>query len=114
MDIEWAKDGFTNELFSLQARPETVHSQLNPYQIKEITLIEKGEILVQESAVGSMIAVGISRVLQSPKYADKLQKGEIVITDMTSPDWDPILKKSAALITNKGARLLELLARLAT
>ncbi|KAA9040624.1 phosphoenolpyruvate synthase [Ginsengibacter hankyongi] len=104
MDIEWAKDGLTNELFIVQARPETVHSQKNPYHIKEYKLIAKGEALAAGSAIGSKIAIGTARILESPKDGDKLKKGEIVITDMTSPDWDPILKNAAAIVTNKGGR----------
>jgi len=104
MDIEWAKDGITNEMFIVQARPETVHSRENPYHVKEYKLTAKGEALAEGSAIGSKIAVGIARILASPKDGDKLKKGEIVITDMTSPDWDPILKNAAAIVTNKGGR----------
>jgi pyruvate, water dikinase len=104
MDIEWAKDGLTNELFIVQARPETVRSRENPLIVTEYHLLEKGTVLVEGNAVGSKIAVGTARVLQSPKEADKLNEGDIVVTDMTSPDWDPILKKAAAIVTNKGGR----------
>ncbi len=104
MDIEWAKDGLTNELFIVQARPETVHSQANPYHVKEYTLLEKGKTLAEGNAIGNSLATGIARILHSPKDGDKLKKGEIIVTDMTSPDWDPILKNSAAIITNKGGR----------
>lgn len=104
MDIEWAKDGITQELFIIQARPETVHSQKNPLVVKEYKLLNKGEAIVQGEAIGSKIATGIARILQSPKDSDKLQAGEIVVTDLTSPDWDPILKNAAAIITNKGGR----------
>ena len=104
MDIEWAKDGISNELFIIQARPETVHSQKNPYKIKEYKLLEKGEKLASGEAVGSKAMTGKARILQSPKDSDKLNKGEIVVTDMTSPDWDPVLKKAGAIITNKGGR----------
>lgn len=104
MDIEWAKDGFTGELFIIQARPETVHSQKNPLVLKEYRLLQKGECLATGEAIGSKIARGTARILQSPRDADKLNAGEIVVTDLTSPDWDPILKKAAAIITNKGGR----------
>ncbi|MEO9005430.1 MAG: phosphoenolpyruvate synthase, partial [Ginsengibacter sp.] len=104
MDIEWAKDGITDEIFIIQARPETVHSQKNPMMVKEFKLLEKGEVLVQGEAIGSKIATGIARVLHSPQEADKLKSGEIIIADTTSPDWDPLLQKSSALITNKGGR----------
>ena len=104
MDLEWAKDGITNELFIVQARPETVHTQRNPYLVKEYQLQKKGELLAEGQAIGSKITTGIARVLQSPQETDKLQPGEIVITEITSPDWDPVLKKAAAIITDKGGR----------
>jgi pyruvate,water dikinase len=104
MDIEWAKDGITGEIFIIQARPETVHSQRNPLLVKEYKLLEKGIALVQGEAIGSKITTGVARILKSPDEADKLQAGEIIITDTTSPDWDPILQKASAIITNKGGR----------
>jgi pyruvate, water dikinase len=104
MDIEWAKDGTTNEIFILQARPETVHTQKNALLVKEYTLLSKGEILAQGNAIGSKIVTGIAKILHTPNDAHKLKKGEILVTDLTSPDWDPILKTSSAIITNKGGR----------
>lgn len=104
MDIEWAKDGNTNELFIIQARPETVHSHSNQQKIIEYSLKKKGKLLAQGEAIGNKVATGIARILHSPKEAEKLQAGEIIITDITSPDWDPLLKKAAAIVTNKGGR----------
>jgi len=104
MDIEWAKDGITGEIFIIQARPETVHSQRNPLLVKEYKLLDKGIVVVQGEAIGSKITTGVARILHSPDEADKLQAGEIIVTDTTSPDWDPILQKSSAIITNKGGR----------
>ena len=104
MDFEWAKDGETGVLFIIQARPETVHSGKNPLQVKEFRLLERGTVLAKGEAIGSKIATGIARILNSPLDADKLQPGEIVVTDLTSPDWDPILKRSAGIVTNKGGR----------
>jgi pyruvate,water dikinase len=104
MDIEWAKDGITGEIFIIQARPETVHSQRNPLLVKEYKLLEKGIALVRGEAIGSKITTGVARILKSPDEADKLEAGEIIITDTTSPDWDPILQKASAIITNKGGR----------
>lgn len=104
MDIEWAKDGISGDLFIIQARPETVHSQKNPFIVREYTLVQKGECLAEGEAIGSNIKTGIARVLQSPAEAEKLQDGEIIVTDLTSPDWDPVMKKAGAIITNKGGR----------
>ena len=104
MDIEWAKDGLTGELFIIQARPETVHSRRNQFQINEYRIVKKGELIVSGEAIGSKLSTGVARVLESPSDAGKLNTGEIVVTDLTSPDWDPILKKSSAIVTNKGGR----------
>jgi pyruvate, water dikinase len=104
MDIEWAKDGETGELFIIQARPETVHSQKNPLVSTEYQLLSSGQVLTTGNAVGAKVAQGIARILASPQEGDKLKEGEIVVTDLTSPDWDPILKKSAGIVTNKGGR----------
>lgn len=104
MDIEWAKDGLSGEIFIIQARPETVHSLINPMLFSEYKLLYKSEVLCSGNAIGTKVATGIARVLQSPKEMDKLKKGEILITDVTSPDWDPLLQKCAAIVTNKGGR----------
>lgn len=104
MDIEWAKDGETGELYLIQARPETVQSRKSPYQVTEYQLAAKEEPLVSGSAIGTKVATGRARILQSPAEADKLQEGDIVVTDLTSPDWDPVLKRSGGIITNKGGR----------
>ncbi|MGN6193872.1 MAG: phosphoenolpyruvate synthase [Ginsengibacter sp.] len=104
MDIEWARDGITNEFFIIQARPETVHSQMNALKIHEYQLLEKGKIIVSGQAIGNKVATGIARILSSPEDAEKLKAGEIVVTDLTSPDWDPILKNAVAIVTNKGGR----------
>ncbi|MCC6411660.1 MAG: phosphoenolpyruvate synthase [Saprospiraceae bacterium] len=104
MDIEWAKDGNTGGMFIVQARPETVHSQKDPYILQEFLLKGEGTVLTEGSAVGSKIAAGIARILKSPADSARLQAGEVLVTDSTNPDWDPILKKAAAIITNKGGR----------
>lgn len=104
MDIEWAKDGLNNRLYIVQARPETIHAKQKK-QVREIfTLKGKGELLTQGIALGSKIATGRARILKNPQEGDQLQHGEILVTDITNPDWDPILKKAAAIITNKGGR----------
>lgn len=104
MDLEWAKDGYTNEIFIIQARPETVHSRKNPLLVTEYKLLNKCQAIAEGEAIGSKVATGIARILHSPEESDKLNKGEIVVTEVTSPDWDPVLKKAAAIITNKGGR----------
>lgn len=104
MDIEWAKDGGTGKLFIVQARPETVHSVKDPLLVKEYSVVSKGEMLVSGNAVGSGITSGVARVLHSTSDSDKLKEGEILVTESTNPDWDPIMKKAAAIVTNKGGR----------
>ena len=104
MDIEWAKDGLNNQLYIVQARPETVHGK-EKKQVREIfTLKEKGKLLTKGIALGDAIACGKARIIFNPKDGEQLQKGEILVTDITNPDWDPVLKKAAAIITNKGGR----------
>ena len=104
MDIEWAKDGLTNQLFITQARPETVHQSRNKNIHIEYKLLEKGEILSQGNAVGSKIRVGKACYLKSPKDVGQLDKNTIIVTDTITPDWDPLLKKVTGIITNKGGR----------
>lgn len=104
MDIEWAKDGLNNQLYIVQARPETVHGK-EKKKVREIfTLKEKGKLLATGIALGDKIATGKARIILHPQDGDQLQKGEILVTDITNPDWDPVLKKAAAIITNKGGR----------
>jgi len=105
MDIEWAKDGLNGDLYILQARPETVHSiKSDPHRIYTYKLKEKGTKLTSGIALGSKIASGKARILKSPKEAGNLLEGEVLVTDVTNPDWDPIMKKAAAIVTNKGGR----------
>lgn len=104
MDIEWAKDGISGKLFIVQARPETVHAEKDPYLVKEYSLLEKGNVLVTGYAIGSGITSGKVRILHSPAESEKLQSGEILVTEITNPDWDPIMKKAGAIITAKGGR----------
>lgn len=104
MDIEWAKDGITQELFIIQARPETVHQSKDQNKLVTYQLLEKGKKLAQGNAIGSKITVGKAVLLNSVKEAHKLKKGQIIVTDAITPDWDPVLKKSGGIITNKGGR----------
>ena len=104
MDIEWAKDGLTNELYIIQARPETVHQSKNKKLHIQYKLQEKGKVLTSGNAVGSKIKVGIPCLLQSPKEGKNLTTEHIIVTDSITPDWDPLLKQIGGIITNKGGR----------
>ena len=104
MDIEWAKDGDTGRLYILQARPETVFSTRKATKLTEYRLAEKGEVITTGDAIGSKVAAGRARILASPAEAGKLESGDVLVTELTSPDWDPILRKVSAIVTNKGGR----------
>lgn len=104
MDIEWAKDGITSQLYITQARPETVHQSKNKNIHFAYNISTKGRVLTQGDAVGSKIGEGIARLLLSPKETGKLPPNTIIVTDTITPDWDPLLKQIAGIITNKGGR----------
>ena len=104
MDIEWAKDGLTKELFIVQARPETVHSQKDLAIMKTYKLDEKGTLLAQGEAVGSKIGQGLVNVIEDAKDIHQFKKGQVLVTDMTDPDWEPIMKIAGAIVTNRGGR----------
>lgn len=103
MDIEWAKDGVDGKLYIVQARPETVQSQSNQV-IEKYSLREKSEVIVTGRSIGNRIGAGNARVIQSLKEIDQLQEGEVLVTDMTDPDWEPVMKRAAAIVTNRGGR----------
>ena len=104
MDMEWAKDGATGELFIVQARPETVQSQKDKNVIKTYVLKQKGKLLVEGASVGDKIGTGRAHVIKSVHNIDDFRKGEVLVTDMTDPDWEPIMKIASAIITNRGGR----------
>ena len=104
MDIEWAKDGKTGELFIVQARPETVHSGEDKNVFKEYQLQKTSKILVNGIAVGSKIGSGRVRILDDARNISLFKKGEILVTRITDPDWEPIMKIASAIVTNKGGR----------
>ncbi|MFN3758681.1 MAG: phosphoenolpyruvate synthase [Algoriphagus aquaeductus] len=104
MDIEWAKDGMDDQLYIVQARPETVHAEKDPFLLKEFTLVESGHLLTSGYAIGNGITSGKVKILHSPAESHLLEEGEILLTEITNPDWDPIMKKAAAIITAKGGR----------
>lgn len=104
MDIEWAKDGLDGKLYIVQARPETIHSERDPFILKEYSLIGSGTLLTTGYAIGSGVTTGRIKILHSPAESHLLEEGEILLTEITNPDWDPIMKKAAAIITAKGGR----------
>lgn len=104
MDIEWAKDGGDGELYIVQARPETVQSRADARVLEDYKLSERGEVLTEGRAIGQKIGQGTAKVLNSIDDMDKIQPGDVLVTDMTDPDWEPIMKKAAAIVTNRGGR----------
>ncbi len=104
MDIEWAKDGQTGELFIVQARPETVQSRKQIDVIEVFKLKERGAVLVTGRSIGEKVATGLVRVIKSAQFLNEFKEGEVLVTDKTDPDWEPIMKKAAAIVTNRGGR----------
>lgn len=104
MDIEWAKDGKTGELYIVQARPETVHALVNKKVLEEYKLKKRGKILAEGVSVGSRIGAGKVHVIKDASQINKFNKGEVLVTEITDPDWEPIMKIAAAIVTNSGGR----------
>ncbi|MBN2016003.1 phosphoenolpyruvate synthase [Candidatus Dojkabacteria bacterium] len=104
MDIEWAKDGRLNKLFIVQARPETVHTQKKQNVYEEYKLTKKGKLVLEGTAIGFKIGLGRVQVIRDVTGIEKFQKGNVLVTEMTDPDWEPIMKKAAAIITNSGGK----------
>jgi pyruvate,water dikinase len=104
MDIEWSKDGVSGEFFVVQARPETVHSQMDLTSLRTYVLEEEGKLLLKGEAVGTKIGQGEVNVIESSGEIHKFKKGQVLVTDMTDPDWEPIMKIAGAIVTNKGGR----------
>ena len=104
MDIEWAKDGLTGELFVVQARPETVQSQKSQNILRSYHLQAQGEVLATGRSVGESIGQGRATVILDANNLDHFQDGEVLVTDKTDPDWEPILRKASAIVTNQGGR----------
>jgi pyruvate,water dikinase len=104
MDMEWAKDGLSGELFIVQARPETVQSQRSRDVLESYVLKEKGPVLVTGRSVGDKIGAGPAHVIKSPQQLQEFRAGEVLVTDKTDPDWEPIMKRAAAIVTNRGGR----------
>ncbi len=104
MDMEWAKDGLDSKLYIVQARPETVVSQLNGMMLEQYQLKEKGKAIVTGHAVGSKIAQGRARIIDHVGQLDSFKPGDVLVADMTTPDWEPIMKIASAIVTNRGGR----------
>jgi pyruvate,water dikinase len=104
MDIEWAKDGLTGELFIVQARPETVQSRKSATVVETFRLRRRSPVLVTGRSVGERIASGPARVIRDPSHLAEFRPGEVLVTDKTDPDWEPIMKRAAAIVTNRGGR----------
>jgi len=104
MDIEWGKDGDDGKLYILQARPETVASRSNQSAMERFVLNEKGKVRVEGRAIGGKIGSGRVRVVSGLEEMNQVQDGEILVTDMTDPDWEPVMKRCAAIVTNRGGR----------
>jgi len=103
MDIEWAMDG-SGDLFIVQARPETVASRENKHTTQRYKLKDTGEVAISGRAIGKKIGAGKVRVIEDLNEMDKVQHGDILVTDMTDPDWEPVMKRAAAIVTNRGGR----------
>ena len=104
MDIEWAKDGVTGELFIVQARPETVRSRDDAQVMERFHLNGSGKVLTEGRAIGQRIGAGAVRVVSDLSQMDQVQAGDVLVADMTDPDWEPVMKKAAAIVTNRGGR----------
>ena len=104
MDIEWAKDGITGKLFIVQARPETVKSRAKATQIERFMLGSRGDVVCEGRAIGQKIGSGVARVVRSLDDMNRVHPGDVLVADMTDPDWEPVMKRAAAIVTNRGGR----------
>ena len=104
MDVEWARDGIDGRLYILQARPETVRSRIAGQTVERFELKERGEVLAEGRSIGQRIGTGPARVVAGVAEIDKVRDGDVLVTDMTDPDWEPVMKRTAAIVTNRGGR----------
>ncbi|MGX5731644.1 phosphoenolpyruvate synthase [Pseudoxanthomonas beigongshangi] len=104
MDIEWAKDGVSGKLFIVQARPETVKSRAKATQIERYALEKRGTVIAEGRAIGQKIGSGVARVVRSLDDMNRVQPGDVLVADMTDPDWEPVMKRASAIVTNRGGR----------
>ena len=104
MDMEWAKDGMSEKLYIVQARPETVHANKDKNKLKKWVMKEQGDVVAEGQSVGEMIGQGKARIIKSVEGIHEFQKGEVLVTEMTDPDWEPIMKIASAIVANRGGR----------
>ncbi len=104
MDVEWAKDGVSGKLFIVQARPETVKSRAKATQIERYSLSQRGAVIAEGRAIGQKIGSGVARVVRSLDDMSRVQPGDVLVADMTDPDWEPVMKRASAIVTNRGGR----------
>ena len=104
MDIEWARDGVDGHIYILQARPETVQSRIAGQVVERFELKERGEVLAEGRSIGQRIGAGTARLVLDAGEMDKVRDGDVLVTDMTDPDWEPVMKRTAAIVTNRGGR----------
>ncbi|MDD3433048.1 MAG: phosphoenolpyruvate synthase [Tepidiphilus sp.] len=104
MDIEWGKDGIDGKIYILQARPETVKSQESGRVMEKYRLKQHGKALVHGRAIGQKVGVGPVRIVTDPSQMERVQPGDVLVTDMTDPNWEPVMKRAAAIVTNRGGR----------
>jgi pyruvate,water dikinase len=104
MDIEWAKDGLSGELFIVQARPETIHGGRRSTTIRTYSLQAEGKVLARGKSIGNKIASGRARLIRDVSQLSGFRAGEVLVTDMTDPDWEPVMKLAEAIVTNRGGR----------
>src|SRR6266536_846280 len=104
MKIEWGRDGIDGKLYILQARPETVKSREEGETLRRFRLKSKSEVLASGRAIGQKVGQGIVRLVKSASEMDKVRSGDVLVADMTDPDWEPVMKRAAAIVTNRGGR----------
>jgi pyruvate,water dikinase len=104
MDIEWGKDGVDGKLYILQARPETVQSQTGAGKIEKFKLKQFSKVLASGRAIGQKIGIGPVRIVKDPKEMDQVKPGDVLVADMTDPNWEPVMKRASAIVTNRGGR----------
>jgi pyruvate,water dikinase len=104
MDVEWGKDGLDGKLYILQARPETVKSQAHPDRQEHYRLLSRSKVLVSGRAIGAKIGIGRVRVVKDASEMSRVLAGDVLVTDMTDPNWEPVMKRAAAIVTNRGGR----------